>query len=307
MGLFFDQIANGVGSGAIYASVALALVIIYRTTGLLNFAQGEMALFSTFVAWQLAGKSGNFGGGGVAGLRGLGIVPAFLLTIVISFVAGAVIERVLIRPVESAKSPLNVVIVTLGMFLAINALAALIFIKPGQEALRMPLLFPERDIGGINGATVGRAGVLVVECLILYLLLQKTKIGLSLRAVASNPQSARLVGINPGRMLMLGWAIAAAIGAVAGVLAASRGTGGFDTSTLQQVLIYAFAAAALGGFDSPLGAVVGGLVVGVANSLTIQYVKALEGIELVLPFVLILLVLLVKPNGLFGRSVVERV
>lgn len=296
MGLFFDQLANGIGSGVVFASVALALVIIYRTTGLLNFAQGEMALFSTFVAWRLNDA-------------GLGPVPALLLTIVVSFVAGAVIERVLIRPVEGAKSPLNVVIVTLGMFLAINALAQLIFIKPGQEAVKIDLLFADGNVGGtgIQTATLGRAGVLVAECVLLFVLLQKTKLGLSLRAVASNPESSKLVGINPGVMLMVGWAIASAIGAIAGTLAASRGTGSFDQSLMQQVLVYAFAAAALGGFDSPVGAVVGGLVVGVANSLTIQYVKALEGIELVLPFALILIVLLVKPNGLFGRSVVERV
>ena len=294
MQLFFDQFMNGIGAGVVFASVALALVIIYRTTGLLNFAQGEMALFSTFVAWWFTD-------------RGMGIVAALVLTILVSFVGGAVIERVLIRPVENSKSPLNVVIVTLGMFLAINALAALIFIKPGQEALQMPLLFPDGKTVGMQTATLGRAGILVAECVLLYLLLQKTKLGLMLRAVASNPESAKLVGINPGAMLMVGWAIASSIGAVAGVLAASRGTGSFDTSLMQQVLVYAFAAAALGGFDSPLGAVVGGLVVGVANSLTIQYVQALEGIELVVPFGLILVVLLVRPNGLFGRNVVERV
>jgi branched-chain amino acid transport system permease protein len=298
MSLFLDQFFNGIGSGVIYASVALALVIIYRTTGLLNFAQGEMALFSTFVAWWLTDQ-------------GWGIVPALFGSIVASFVAGAVIERVLIRPVEGSKSPLNVVIVTLGMFLAINALAALIFIKPGREALQMPLLFPKGDVDvdgvGIQAATVGRAGVLVVECVLLWLLLQKTKLGLKLRAVASNPESSKLVGINPGVMLMVGWALAASLGSVAGVLAASRGTGGFDTSLMQQVLVFAFAAAALGGFDSPLGAVVGGLIVGVANSLTVQYVDALSGIEVVVPFALILVVLLVRPNGLFGRNIVERV
>jgi branched-chain amino acid transport system permease protein len=306
MRLFFDQVFNGIGAGVIYASVALALVIIYRTTGLLNFAQGEMALFSTFVAWWLTD-------------RGMGIWQALVVTIILSFIGGAVIERVLIRPVESSKNPLNAVIVTLGMFLAINALAALIFIKPGQEALQMPLLFKDGNLLTVGGhvtkdawlvvprATVGRTVVLVVECLLLYLLLLRTKLGLSLRAVASNSESAKLVGINPGLMLMIGWALAAAIGAVAGVLSASRGTGSFDTSLMQQVLVYAFAAAALGGFDSLIGAVVGGLVVGIANSLTIQYVHALEGIELVVPFTLILLVLLVKPNGLFGRTVVERV
>ncbi|HWJ64933.1 MAG TPA: branched-chain amino acid ABC transporter permease [Acidimicrobiales bacterium] len=298
MQLFFDQVLNGIGTGAVYSSVALALVIIYRTTGLLNFAQGEMALFSTFVTWWLTDQ-------------GLGIWPALLGSMVFSFFAGALIERVIIRPVEAAKNPLNVVIVTLGLFLALNALCQLIFIKPGQEALQMPLMFPKGDISvlglDIPKAILGRAIVLAIECAVLYVLLQKTKIGLALRAVASNPESSRLVGINPGNMLMLGWGIAAVLGAIAGTMAASRGTGGFDTSLMQQVLVYAFAAAALGGFDSPVGAVISGLIVGIARALTIQYVDFLQGIELVVPLGLIFIVLLFKPNGLFGRNIVERV
>lgn len=296
MGLFFDQFFNGIGTGVIYASVALALVLIYRTTGLLNFAQGEMALFSTFITWWFTDQ-------------GLGIVPALLLSIVVAFIAGALIERILIRPVESSHSPLNVVIITLGMFLAINALAQLIFIKPGQEALQMPQLFSRSNITdgiGIRTSTVGFAAVLVVECLLLWVLLQKTRLGLALRAVASNPESSRLVGIGTGTMLMVGWGLAASLGAVGGTLAATTGSG-FDTSLMQQTLVFAFAAAALGGFDSPVGAVVGGLIVGVVNSLTIQYVDALKGIEIVVPFVLILVVLMVRPNGLFGRTIVERV
>lgn len=298
MQLFFDQLMNGIGTGAVYASVALALVIIYRTTGLLNFAQGEMALFSTFVTWWLTD-------------HGWSIWPALLGSIVFSFFAGAAIERIIIRPVEKSKNQLNLVIVTLGLFLAINAICQLLFIKPGQDQVRMPLLFPKGDFDvfglGIQKAIIGRAAVLAVECALLFLLLQKTKVGLALRAVASNPESSRLVGINPGNMLMLGWGIAAMLGAIAGTMAASRGTGGFDTSLMQQVLVYAFAAAALGGFDSPLGAVVGGLIVGIARSLTIQYVDFLQGIELVVPLGLIFIVLLVRPNGLFGRNIVERV
>ena len=296
MSLFFDQVLNGVSSGVVYASVALALVLIFRTTGLLNFAQGEMALFSTFITYQFTEA-------------GFGIWTALVLSMLVAFIGGGLIERVVIRPVEGAHNPLNVVIVTLGMFLAINALAGYLFIKPGKEALQMPLLFPKGEFAfiGIQKATAGRAGVLVAECVLLFLLLQKTKVGLALRAVSSNPESAKLVGINTGNMLMLGWALAAAIGAVAGTLAASRGTGSFDTSLMQQVLVYAFAAAALGGFDSPLGAVVGGMIVGIADSLTIQYVGFLDGIALVVPFVLILVVLLVRPNGLFGRNIVERV
>ena len=295
MELFIDQVLNGIGRGAVYASVGLALVLIYRTTGLLNFAQGEMALFSTFVTWWLTDQ-------------GLDIVPAIVVSAALAFVGGAVIERLLIRPVESTHNPLNVVIVTLGLFLAFNALAQLLFIKPGREALRMPSPFPEGEFAGISKETIGLVLVLVLECVLLWVLLQRTKVGLALRATASNSESARLVGINTGTMLMVGWGLAAALGAVAGSLVASQSTG-FDTSLMQGILVYSFAGAALGGFDSPIGAVVGGLVVGVAESLTYQYghYLGLEGIELVVPMGLILVVLLVKPNGLFGRTIVERV
>lgn len=293
MELFIDQVLNGVGRGVVYASVGLALVLIYRTTGLLNFAQGEMALFSTFVTWWLTDQ-------------GMGIILAIIVSMALAFVGGALIERIIIRPFEGGHNELGVVIITLGMFLAFNALAQLIFIKPGQEALQMPKVFAAGETMGIRTSTLGLALVLVAECVLLWLLLQKTRLGLSLRGVASNPESARLVGIRTGTMLMVGWGLAAAIGALAGSLVAAQNTG-FDTSLMQQVLVYSFAGAALGGFDSPVGAVVGGLVVGIAESLTIQYVDALNGIELVVPFVLILVVLLVRPNGLFGRTIVERV
>ena len=302
MGLFFDQFVNGIGRGVVYAALALALVLIYRTTGLLNFAQGEMALFSTFVTWWLADKADG---------QGLPIVLAIVISAALAMVAGAIIERVLIRPVMSDKNPLNVLIVTLGMFLAINALAALVFMKPGREALKMPSPFPSGNVSdsvGISSATLWFTLILVAQCVLLWLLFQKTKVGLALRAVASNPESARLVGIDTNRMLMLGWALAAGLGAVAGSLVAGTQTG-FDVSLMQQTLVYALAGAALGGFDSPVGAVVGGLIVGVAESLTVQYGHyiGVGGIELIVPFGLILVVLLVKPNGLFGRTIVERV
>ncbi len=294
MQLFLSQVLNGVGNGVIYASVALALVLIFRTTGLLNFAQGEMALFATFTTWRLAEA-------------GLPIGAAIAVSMAASFVAGVVIERVLIRPVESSKNPLNVVIVTLGMFLALNSLAQLVF---GTDPQQMPSLFPKGRLTGgglnVNKGTVGLAVVLVLECVVLYLLLQRTKIGLALRAVASNQDSSRLVGIRVGTMLMVGWGMSAALGALAGSLVAANKTG-FDASLMQGVLVYAFAAAAGGGFDSIFGAVVGGLVVGVAEALTVQYVDAFAGITILVPFALIALVLLVRPNGLFGRQTVERV
>ncbi len=284
---------NGVANGVVYASVALALVLIFRTTGILNFAQGEMALFATYFTWKLT-------------TYGLPVVACIAISMATSFVAGALIERILIRPVEQA-SPLTVVIVTLGMFLAINSLAQLIF-GTGQQQL--PSAFPKKqvDLAGasLTAQTAGLVAVLVVECLLLYLILQRTKLGLGLRAVASNPESARLVGINSGLMLMFGWALSAGLGALAGAMVVPTQPA-LVPSSMQSVLVLSFAAAALGGFDSSLGAVVGGLVVGVADALTHQYVTGLKQIELVVPFAIILVVLLFRPNGLFGRTVVERV
>jgi branched-chain amino acid transport system permease protein len=283
---------NGIGSGAVYASIALALVLVFRTTGILNFAQGEMALYSTYLVWFFTQRS-------------VPVWIAILLAMVISFIGGAAIERILIRPVEQA-SPLVLVIVTIGMFLAINSIAQVQF---GNDIKILPRAYPNKTWlpGGvqISSDTLVLVGVLLAECLILYLLLNRTRIGLAFRAVASNPESSRLVGVPVGRMLMLGWAMAAAIGALAGALVIAPV--GLQGASMQEILVYSFAAAALGGFDSPLGAVVAGLIVGVAGTLTTQYLHAVHDIELVVPFGLILLVLLVRPSGLFGSRRVERV
>jgi branched-chain amino acid transport system permease protein len=224
----------------------------------------------------------------------------------ISFIAGALIERTLIRPMEG-RSALNVVIITLGLFLGLNSLVQLLF---GTDPQQMPSPFPEGSISlgdtRIQKETIGLILVLLAECLFLWFLLNRTKLGLKLRAVASNPDSARLHGIRAGSMLMLGWGMSAGLGALAGSLVASERTG-FDSSLMQTILVYALAAAALGGFDSIWGAVICGVLVGVADALTIQYVDPLDGIEVVLPLALIMVVLVVMPNGLFGKRTVERV
>jgi branched-chain amino acid transport system permease protein len=292
MSLFLTQLMNGIGSGAVYASLALALVLVFRTTGILNFAQGEMALYSTYLVYFFTQHD-------------LPVWIAILLSMAISFVGGAVIERVLIRPVEQA-SPLVLVIVTIGMFLAINSIAQVQF---GNDIKLLPRAYPNKTwLPGnvqISSDTLVLVGVLITECLILYLLLNRTRIGLAFRAVASNPESSRLVGVPVGRMLMLGWAMAAAIGALAGALVIAPV--GLQGASMREILVYAFASAALGGFDSPLGAVVAGLIVGVAGTMTTQYLHAVHDIELVVPFGLILVVLLVRPSGLFGSTRVERV
>jgi branched-chain amino acid transport system permease protein len=293
MQLFIEQVLNGIGNGVVYGSVALALVLIFRTTGVLNFAQGEMALFSTYIAWKLT-------------TWGLPVVGAIAISMAISFIAGALVERTLIRPMEG-RSALNVVIITLGLFLGLNSLVQLLF---GTDPQQMPSPFPEGSISlgdtRVQKETIGLIVVLLVECLFLWFVLNRTKLGLKLRAVASNPDSARLHGIRAGSMLMLGWGMSAALGALAGSLVASERTG-FDSSLMQAILVYALAAAALGGFDSIWGAVICGILVGVADALTIQYVDALDGIEIVLPLALIMVVLVVMPNGLFGKRTVERV
>ena len=292
MSLFLTQLMIGIGSGAVYASLALALVLVFRTTGILNFAQGEMALYSTYLVWFFTQRS-------------VPVWIAILLSMAISFVGGALIERVLIRPVEQA-SPLVLVIVTIGMFLAINSIAQVQF---GNDIKLLARAYPNKTwLPGnvqISSDTLVLVAVLVAECLILYLIFNRTRIGLAFRAVASNPESSRLIGVPVGRMLMLGWGMAAAIGALAGSLVIAPV--GLQGASMQQILVYSFAAAALGGFDSPLGAVVAGLIVGVAGTMATQYLHFLHDIDLLVPFALILVVLLIRPAGLFGTTRVERV
>jgi branched-chain amino acid transport system permease protein len=296
MDLFLDRLVLGLEQGAIYASVAMALVLIYRATGLINFAQGEMALFSTFLTWQLWDN-------------GWAIWPAIVVAMAVSFVGGAVIERVIIRPVGDAQTnALAIVIVTIGMLLAINALVGWIWGTNGR-------VFPKIFGGGtfeigpveISYQAVGALTVLAIEVVLLFLLFQKTKLGLAMRSVTSNTESSRLVGIRVGRVLMFGWGLAAAVGALGGALYASE-LSAIDTTIFFQLLVYAFAAATLGGFDSPLGAVVGGLSVGVVTVMAGGYVDWIgEDLKLGAAFVLILVVLLVRPEGLFGRKQVKRV
>jgi branched-chain amino acid transport system permease protein len=293
MTVFLSQIMNGIQNGVIYASLGLAIVLIFRTTGILNFAQGEMALFSTYVTWELA-------------RLGLPVWLAIIVSMTLAFIGGALIERIVIRPFEQS-SPLVLVIVTIGLFLAFNALAQLFF---GVEAKALPRAYPDRNwlIGGVSlrSDTLVLIGVLAVECLLLWALLQRTKVGLALRAVASNADSARLLGVSAATMLMLGWGLAAALGCLAGALVVPT-TSGLTAGSMQGILVFAFAGVALGGFDSPVGAVVGGLIIGIADALTRQYVPALAGLEIIVPFGLILVVLLLRPQGLFGHVKVERV
>jgi branched-chain amino acid transport system permease protein len=284
-----QQIFSGLAAGAIYASLALALVMIYRATDLVNFAQGEMAMFSTYIAWTLVNA-------------GLPFWAAFVLTLVASFLGGMTIERVLIRPVENAPV-LAAVVVTIGLLLIFNALAGWLFTYTLQE---FPSPFPDRTLFGALMTTrdLGVIGVTLVMLVLLFVFFRFTATGLAMRAAAQNPESARLCGIPVGRMLAIGWGLAAAIGATAGIMVAPVLF--LDPNMMGGVLLYAFAGALLGGITSPVGAVVGGLIVGVTENLVGTYLIASQ-LKLTVALGLIILVLVFRPNGLFGSAIVRRV
>jgi branched-chain amino acid transport system permease protein len=287
-----QQVVAGLASGGVYASLALALVLIYRSTRVVNFAQGEMATFTTFVAWALID-------------HGLPFWGAFFVTLAIAFVGGVAIERVVIRPVESAPV-VTVVIVTIGLALLLNGLAFAIW---GGEVKKFPSPFSTRPIhvGGVAFSIqdLGVIGVSIALVICLAAFFRFTKLGLGLRAAATNPAESRLVGIRVGWMLALGWGLAAMLGAVAGMMVAPSVF--LDPNMMRAILLYAFAAAVLGGLDSPLGAVVGGLALGVGLNLLETYV-GFVGPELRLPagLAVLLLVLLIRPSGIFGREAVRR-
>jgi branched-chain amino acid transport system permease protein len=294
MANFVQQVVAGLGSGAIYAALALALVLIHRATGVINFAQGEMAMFTTYICWTLITN------------HGWSYWPAFAATLVFAFVLGLGIERVVIHPVAST-SLLTVVIMTIGLVLVFNGLAALIW---SAEIRAFPSPFPNEtwQIGdvSISQQDVGTFAVVLALVLALWAFFQFTKTGLALRASALNPEASRLVGVRVSWMLAIGWGLAAVLGAVAGMLSAP--TLFLDPNMMQATLIYAFAAAVLGGIDSPFGAVAGGVILGVGLNLLGSYVDFV-GVDLRLPVALliILVVLLVRPAGLFGKPVQRRV
>jgi branched-chain amino acid transport system permease protein len=294
MSEFFQQVVAGLGAGAIYGALALALVLIHRATGVINFAQGEMAMFTTYIAWTLTAN------------HGWSYWPAFVATLAFAFVLGLGVQRVVIAPV-SDKSVLTVVIMTIGLVLTFNGLASLIW---SAEIRAFPSPFPNEtwQIGGvsISQQDVGTLAVVLVLVALLWAFFQFTKVGLALRASALNPDASRLVGVRVGWMLAIGWGLAAMLGAVAGMLAAP--TVLLDPNMMQAILIYAFAAAVLGGIDSPPGAVAGGLILGVGLNLIGTY-SDFVGADLKLPaaLLIILVVLLVRPAGLFGKPVTRRV
>jgi branched-chain amino acid transport system permease protein len=292
MELLGQQVVAGLATGAIYACMALAIVMIYQAIDHLNFAQGEMAMFSTFVCWQFL-------------QWGLPYWSAFVLTLLVSFAGGVVIERLVFKPLKDAPV-LSHVVVFIALFSIFNSLAGFIWdfsIKP------FPSPFGAGPFLGSRLVSNHQAGMIAVTVLMLGLLwafFRFTRMGLAMRAAAANPESSRLVGIRVGWMLALGWGMASAVGAVAGMLIAPVVF--LEPNMMLSILLYGFAGAVLGGLTSPAGAVAGGFLVGVVENLAGTYIPVVGG-ELKLPIALFLIVavLVVRPAGLIGRVTVQRV
>jgi branched-chain amino acid transport system permease protein len=292
MELLLHQIFAGLSTGGIYALMALAIVMIYQAVEHLNFAQGEMAMFSTFVAWQVL-------------QWGLPYWPTFLLTVVISLIGGILIERVVFKPLKNAPV-LSHIVVFIALFAILNSGAGYLW---DYTVKSFPTPFGTKPLFGsslISTHDAGMIAVTVAILLLLFVFFRYTRIGLAMRATAANPESARLVGIRVGWMIALGWGMAAAIGAVAGMMIAPVVF--LEPNMMLSILLYGFAAAVVGGLNSPLGAVIGGFAVGVVENLAGTFIPYVgRELKLTIALALIVAVLTVRPRGLFGRAVGTRV
>ena len=291
---FAQLTVQGVALGAVYGSLALALVLVYRATHVINFAQGELAMLTTYIAYELM-------------LKGLSYWEAVGATLAIAFALGTVLEVTLIRPVQH-RSVIATVIVTVGLFILIDGVVNWIW-GGDFKSMESPFGNDSFNVGGvvISHLYVGMVIVVFASVVLVWALFRFTKLGLGMRAAALRPAAAALVGVRVDSMLAVGWGLAAVLGAVAGLMAEPSQI--FLSPVLMQpILVYAFAAAVLGGLESPAGAVVGGIAIGVTLTLIVGYVPEISS-ELQLPFAfaVLLLILLIKPSGLFGRREVRRV
>jgi branched-chain amino acid transport system permease protein len=297
----FAQVAAGLANGAIYACLALALVMIFVSTDHINFAQGELAMFSAFMCWQLLEWNMPF----------WLALPAVVL---VSFALGVGIERVVLRPLHAAPV-LSVVVVFIGLLTIFHSMAGAIW---GHTLKSVPSPFPRLTFPGsayFGPHQIGMIVVTVALLLGLFAFFRFTPLGLAMRAAAQNPASARLAGIRVDWMLALGWGLAAAIGAVAGSLIAPVVY--LDPNMMSGILLYGFASALVGGISSPGGAVAGGFLVGVLENLVAYFGNVLErstgvyvvgnGEKLTVALIIVIVVLTLKPSGLFGRVTVKRV
>ena len=300
-----DAIFLGLSAGSIYSLVALGLVVVFRGTGHLNFAAGEMATLCAYITWVVTTWT----------LFSNSELPLWLATLAgmtFGFALGAATEVFIVSPL-SKKSPLAVFVALIAILLGINALDVGRWGAPPSEEIDS--LFPNDpdDFVRVFGAVwrwedIGTLIVVLVTSALLFLLFGKTKVGLAMRAVASNSESSRLVGVPTKLVLMGSWGLSGALGALAGVMVA--GAQAQVTPTMMfTIFVYASAAATLGGLDSPIGAVVGGLSIGVVENIAAEYAPEWIGQEMKLSVALlcIFVVLFVKPSGLFGTEKVERV
>jgi len=291
-----EQTVAGLSNGSIYATLALALVLIHRATGVINFAQGEMAMFSAYMSWALVTH------------HGFGFWVALAVSVVLSFFGGVGIYATVIRPL-SRSGDIAVVIATIAIFVIVNAVAAWIW-TPFPQFLESPFPIEPITVGSvaISPQYIGVIAVSIVCVFIVFCFFKFTRTGLLMRASAVRPSTSRLLGIRVTLMLGIGWGLAASLGAVAGTMNATLT--GLEPGFMQTILVYALAAAVLGGLDSPVGAVVGAYLLGVGISLLSTYVNFVtESPELELPIALgvLLAVLLINPAGIFGRTVTRRV
>lgn len=293
MGTFIQLVVDGLSTGSIYAALALAIVLVNQATGLINFAQGGMAVLSAYLAW--------------VGLQwGLPLVLAILFSILVSFVLGAVIERFLMRRFERGD-PDTAVVVTIGLLTLITGVCAWLW---SYNNRLFPSLFPLETVDFFGAVlsvrSLGTIIVIVVIMALLQVMFIGTKLGLALRAVAINPESSAYSGLPVGRLLMVGWGLAAVLGAVAGALVAP--TLSLTPGMMDSPLVYALAAVILGGLSSPIGVVIAAWLIGVLENLAAVYIPVIgHDLKIAVPFLLIFVVLIVRPQGLFGRKEVVRV
>ena len=287
-----QQIVDGITAGSIYAALALALVLVYRSTGLVNFAQGQMAAVSVYIGWSLVEA-------------GLPVPLAVVLTLLASLVIGALTERLLIRRFEGLE-PLVAIVATVAVLICFNGLINLVW---GGSVRAFPSLFPD-DVVSFLGARatwgdVGTVAVLVGTVVLLQLFFLRTRLGLALRTAADNPSSARLLGLPVGSLLLVGWGLAALLGGLAGCLVAPSVP--LQPNMMDTILVYALAAAVLGGLDSPLGAVVAAWLIGIVETVAGANITIIgSDLRIAVPLALLALILLVRPQGLFGHRDVER-
>jgi branched-chain amino acid transport system permease protein len=293
MGQFVQLVVDGLSTGSVYGAIALAIVLVNQATGLINFAQGGMAVLAAYITWWATN-------------HGVPLILAILLSVVFSFAFGAVVERWLMRRFERGD-PDTAVVVTIGLLTLITGVAGWLWTYNNQQ---FPSLFSLRTVSllgvSISIRSIGTTLVIIVAMILLQVLFVRTKLGLALRAVANNPQSAAFSGLPVGRLLMVGWGLAAALGAVAAALVAPQLT--LTPGMLDNALVYALAAVILGGLTSPVGVVVAAWLIGVLENLAAVYVDFIGfDLKVAVPFILIFVVLIVRPQGLFGRKTVVRV